>query len=232
MTRNAAPPDYYAILEVSEKASAAQIRDAYKRAALKTHPDRVANDSPEREQRTRRFQLVNDAYYTLSDPTRRQEYDSQRGYYHRSPASDPFTEADDTTGQGYSWAWDFFENQNGGTAPGGRQATEDAQFSDAFEEMMQDEGFSEGRTPNNQQGGNPSTMWGMVGAVSGGALGFIVGNVPGLLAGAVAGNRLGAIRDTKGKSVYEVFQELPQDDRARLLSQLAAKVFSHVASPP
>jgi hypothetical protein len=70
---------------------------------------------------------------------------------------------------------------------------------------MQDEGFSEGQTPN-QQGGNPSTMWGMVGAVSGGALGFIVGNVPGLLAGAVAGNRLGAIRDTKGKSVYEVFR--------------------------
>lgn len=74
--------------------------------------------------------------------------------------------------------------------------------------MMQDEGFSEDRPPN-QQGGNASTMWGMVGAVSGGALGFIVGNVPGLLAGAVAGNRLGAIRDTKGKSVYEVFQVRP-----------------------
>ncbi|KAL7945857.1 DnaJ domain-containing protein [Trichoderma barbatum] len=228
MTRNT-PPDYYAILEVSEKASGAQIRDAYKRAALKTHPDRVANDSPDREQRTRRFQLVNDAYYTLSDPGRRREYDQQRGYYHRSPASDPFTDADDTTpsGQSYSWAWEHFENTSGGTAPNGRQETGNAQFSDAFEEMMRDEGFSEDGTPNPQ---GTSTMWGMVGAVSGGALGFIVGNVPGLLAGAVAGNRLGAIRDTKGKSVYEVFQELPQDDRARLLSQLAAKVFSHVAS--
>lgn len=69
---------------------------------------------------------------------------------------------------------------------------------------MQDEGLEQDGTPNQQ--GNTSTMWGMVGAVSGGALGFIVGNVPGLLAGAVAGNRLGAIRDTKGKSVYEVFQ--------------------------
>jgi hypothetical protein len=48
-----------------------------------------------------------------------------------------------------------------------------------------------------------------------------------MLAGAVAGNRLGAIRDTKGKSVYAVFQELPQGDKARLLSQLATKVFSH-----
>jgi curved DNA-binding protein CbpA len=151
---------------------------------------------------------VNEAYYCLSEPSRRSEYDQQRGYYRHPSASDPFTESDDPTGQSYSWAWDFFENQNGSTAPNGRQATEDAQFSDAFEEMMQDEGFSEGNTPN-QQGGNPSTMWGMVGAVSGGALGFIVGNVPGLLAGAVAGNRLGAIRDTKGKSVYEVFRVRP-----------------------
>ncbi|KAH0526358.1 hypothetical protein TsFJ059_009688 [Trichoderma semiorbis] len=203
MTRNT-PPDYYAILEVSEKASASQIRDAYKRAALKTHPDRVANDSPDREQRTRRFQLVNDAYYTLSDPTRRREYDDQRGYYHVPPASDPFSDAEDSTGQSYSWAWEHFENRNGGTTPSGRQETENAQFSDAFEEMMRDEGFSEDGTPNQQ--GTGSTMWGMVGAVSGGALGFIVGNVPGLLAGAVAGNRLGAVRDAKGKSVYEVFQ--------------------------
>lgn len=73
---------------------------------------------------------------------------------------------------------------------------------------MRDEGFAADGTPNQQPG--TSTMWGMVGAVSGGALGFIVGNVPGLLAGAVAGNRLGAIRDTKGKSVYEVFQVSPQ----------------------
>ncbi|KAJ4173708.1 hypothetical protein NW754_012704 [Fusarium falciforme] len=67
----------------------------------------------------------------------------------------------------------------------------------------------------------------MLGGVSGGALGFIVANVPGMVAGAVAGNRLGAIRDARGKSVYAVFQELPQDDRAKLLSQLAIRVFSH-----
>lgn len=68
-------------------------------------------------------------------------------------------------------------------------------------------------------------FWSIVGAVSGGAMGFIVANVPGALAGAVAGNRLGAIRDAKGKSVYDVFLELPQSDRTRLLSELAAKVF-------
>jgi hypothetical protein len=51
-----------------------------------------------------------------------------------------------------------------------------------------------------------------------------------MVAGAVAGNRLGAVRDTKGKSVYAVFQEMPQADKARLLSGLAAKVFANVVS--
>lgn len=79
-----------------------------------------------------------------------------------------------------------------------------------------------------QDGGTPTgKFWSVVGGLSGGAMGFIVANFPGMLAGAVAGNRLGAIRDTKGKSVYAVFQELPQGDKARLLSQLATKVFSH-----
>lgn len=87
---------------------------------------------------------------------------------------------------------------------------------------MREEGMAEGR--DNHPTGR---FWGMLGGASGGALGFIVANVPGLVAGAVAGNRLGAVRDAKGKSVYSVFQDLPQDDKSRLLSQLAAKVFSH-----
>ena len=90
-----------------------------------------------------------------------------------------------------------------------------------FEEMLKEEGMAE-------NGGTPTgKFWSVVGGLSGGAMGFIVANFPGMLAGAVAGNRLGAIRDSKGKSVYAVFQELPQADKARLLSQLAQKVFSH-----
>lgn len=227
------PPNYYAILEVSDTASTQQIRDAYKRAALKTHPDRVGADSPERAERTRKFQLVNDAYYTLSEPSRRREYDVQRKLFNTSTPADPFEDIPSPDGdqqqQGpqnaYSWAWNYFtKNASGaGTGPApDREQTENAQFSDVFEEMMREEGMAEG--DNNHPTGK---FWSMLGGVSGGALGFIVANVPGLVAGAVAGNRLGAVRDAKGKSVFSVFQELPQADRARLLSQLAAKVFSH-----
>ena len=52
----------------------------------------------------------------------------------------------------------------------------------------------------------------------------------GFFAGAIAGNRLGAIRDRQGKSVYEVFQTMPQTEKAKILSDLAAKVFAHVVS--
>ncbi|KAL6357956.1 hypothetical protein LRP88_08135 [Fusarium phalaenopsidis] len=222
-----APPDYYAILEVSETATTQQIRDAYN-AALKTHPDRVASTSPDRAERTRKFQLVNDAYYTLSDNTRRREYDAQRKLFNTSTPADPFEEDIPEGEEGaapesaYSWAWNFFTNQAGGANAQDREQTENAQFSDVFEEMMREEGMAEG-------GDNHPTgkFWSMLGGVSGGALGFIVANVPGMVAGAVAGNRLGAIRDARGKSVYAVFQELPQDDRAKLLSQLAIRVFSH-----
>ncbi|POR31321.1 Putative J domain-containing protein C63.13 [Tolypocladium paradoxum] len=213
-------------------------------AALKTHPDRVTTDSPERPARTRKFQLVNDAYFTLSDAARRRDYDAQQKLFRGSntAASEPFAADDEGEGadeevppqQGagrahstYSWAWNFFSNQSGRTDGNGgaehRRRTENAQFSDVFEEMMRDEGMAEHDGTNRPT----SKFWGLLGGLSGGALGFIVANVPGMVAGAVAGNRLGAIRDAKGKSVYAVFQELPQDDRARLLSQLAARVFSH-----
>jgi len=218
-----------AILEISESATTTQIRDAYKRQALKTHPDRVPTDSPERATRTRKFQLVNDAYFTLSDPSRRREYDAQRKLFAGSsstrpgashmpggfaPNADPFaeeTEGDANAGgntaeNGFSWAWNFFTGQNGAGAanangaPPDREQTENAQFEDVFEEMLREEGMAE---PSGRPTGK---FWGLMGGLSGGALGFIVGNVPGLVAGAVAGNRLGAIRDAKGKSVYAVFQ--------------------------
>ena len=87
--------------------------------------------------------------------------------------------------------------------------------------MLREEGMAEGNDAR------PTTkFWSVVGGLSGGAMGFIIANFPGAVAGAVAGNRLGAVRDAKGKSVYSVFQELPSEDKRKLLSELAAKVFA------
>ena len=207
----------------------------------------MPSDSPERAERTRKFQLVNDAYYTLSDSNRRREYDAQRrmfGFTSSGPSSstgsstyadpfdDEFEEFDEeipsatggtaASGGFPSWAWNFFTGQaNSANTQQARQENEQAQFGDVFEEMLREEGMAEGdrATPTGK-------FWSIVGGLSGGAMGFIVANFPGMVAGAVAGNRLGAVRDAKGKSVYEVFQELPQADKARMLSDLAAKVFA------
>ncbi|KAK2041861.1 DNAJ domain-containing protein [Colletotrichum somersetense] len=237
MANTGAPPNYYKILEIAETATTQQVRDAYKKAALKTHPDRVPADSPERATRTRKFQLVNDAYYTLSDTQRRREYDAQRKMFGASAGAtygnfsddnddDPAEEVPPQQAGGnaqqsaYSWAWNFFTG--GKPSQEERERAGNQQFGDVFEEMLREEGMAEEGT-NRPTG----SFWGTIGGLSGGALGFIVGNMPGAVAGAVAGNRLGAVRDARGKSVYAVFQELPQPDRARLLTQLAAKIFSH-----
>jgi len=201
------------------------------RAALKHHPDRVPADSPERPRRTKKFQEINDAYYTLSDTTRRRDFDSlrqQSGF--TSSNSGGFTSTDDfkdhtqqqSSGGGFKFPFGF-PNPFGGASTTGAENTQraDEQFSSVFEEMLREEGMAEG-APASTNG----KFWSMIGSVSGGAMGFIVGSVPGAVAGVVAGGKLGAVRDKHHESVYAVFQKLPQGDKARLLSQLAARFLS------
>lgn len=200
-------------------------------AALKTHPDRVPSDSPERTTRTRKFQQVNDAYYTLSDPGRRRDYDAARVFHGFGSGASSSTTNEETpsNGQanpppGFSFPWSSFGFGSKTADPQEKAQYQDEQFGDAFEEMLREEGMAE-------NGGRPTgKFWSVLGGLSGAAMGFIMANFPGMLAGAAAGGKLGSIRDARGMSVYAVFQEMDQTTRMQLLSQLAAKVFAHVAS--
>lgn len=62
---------HYEVLGVSENASLEEIRRAYRRLALKFHPDRSRNPTS-----TERFLQVTEAYRVLSDPDRRAHYDA------------------------------------------------------------------------------------------------------------------------------------------------------------
>ena len=164
----------------------------------------MPSDSPERPARTKKFQKINDAYYTLSDPSRRRDYDAARSY-HGFPStaedSDPDTEEIPRTEKpstgGFPWSSFGFGAKNEHEEE--RYSSE--QFGGMFEEMLREEGMAEGKDAK-----PTGKFWSLVGGLSGGAMGFIVANFPGAIAGAVAGNRLGAVRDAKGKSVYSVFQ--------------------------
>ena len=175
------------------------------RQALKSHPDRVSADSPERPARTKKFQSINDAYYTLSDPSRRHDYDSARtysSYSSSSSAPDPDEEEiPRTEPKGSSFPWSAFGF--GAKGPEQEEKFSSEQFGGVFEEMLREEGMADG-----EHASPTSKFWSVVGGLSGGAMGFIVANFPGAIAGAVAGNRLGAVRDARGKSVYSVFQEV------------------------
>ncbi|HNA89312.1 MAG TPA: DnaJ domain-containing protein [Anaerolineales bacterium] len=63
--------DYYKILGVDRKASADEIRSAYRKLAMKYHPDKNQGDKKAED----RFKEINEAYQVLSDEQKRAHYD-------------------------------------------------------------------------------------------------------------------------------------------------------------
>ncbi len=63
--------DYYDVLGVERGADEAEIKKAYRRVAMKHHPDRNAGDTASEE----KFKEANEAYEVLSDPQKRATYD-------------------------------------------------------------------------------------------------------------------------------------------------------------
>ncbi|XP_059598737.1 uncharacterized protein LOC100247806 isoform X1 [Vitis vinifera] len=70
---------YYSVLGIRRDASSSDIRTAYRKLALKWHPDRWAKNQALAGEAKRRFQQIQEAYSVLSDASKKSMYDA--GFY-------------------------------------------------------------------------------------------------------------------------------------------------------
>ncbi len=84
--------DYYAVLGLEKSASAEQVKKAYRKLALKYHPDKNPGDKQAEE----RFKEITEAYAVLSDPEKKQQYDQfgDSGFHQRFSQEDIFRNVD------------------------------------------------------------------------------------------------------------------------------------------
>lgn len=113
--------DYYEILGVEKGADAEAIKKAYRKLALKYHPDRNKDDSQAEE----KFKQVNEAYAVLSDPEKRKSYDrfGKDGFNRRFNQEDIYRNFDPRDIFGNGFGADIFSRIFGGGRGGPRRGT-------------------------------------------------------------------------------------------------------------
>ncbi|CAL5330121.1 unnamed protein product [Camellia sinensis] len=110
---------YYSILGIRKDASFSDIRTAYRKLALKWHPDRWAKNPGVAGEANRRFQNIQEAYTVLSDESKRSMYDAG--------VLDLFDD-DDDQGMG-DFMYDLFKMMDNNKVTGEVESLEDLQRS-------------------------------------------------------------------------------------------------------
>ncbi|MGC2422211.1 MAG: J domain-containing protein [Candidatus Acidiferrales bacterium] len=135
--------DYYELLGVARKASAKDIRAAYRKLARKYHPDLNPGDKSAEE----KFKQIQEAYENLSDTKKRQMYD-QFGFDVPGPGGMPPRGAEYGGGDAEDIHFDFggFDFGGGGGGAGGG-----ASFRDLFNQVFR--GANAAQAPHEREPG-------------------------------------------------------------------------------
>jgi molecular chaperone DnaJ len=114
--------DFYSVLGVSRQATPDELKKAFRKLAMKFHPDK----NPGNKQAEEKFKEVNEAYDVLSDPKKKQMYD-QFGHtgFQQGQGAGPFRGGHENFGGGF-----------GGFDP--RQGGQGEQFQDMFSDFFGD----------------------------------------------------------------------------------------------
>src|ERR1700694_1601295 len=125
--------DYYELLGVSRKASAKDIRTAFRKLARKYHPDLNPGDKSSEE----KFKQLQEAYDVLSDTKKRQMYD-QHGFYSdnfQGGAPPPSSDTPDSRVNFDFGGFDFGPNTGSG-ASGATGGAGGSTFRDLFSQFF------------------------------------------------------------------------------------------------
>jgi len=138
-----AKQDYYELLGVSKKASAKDIRTAFRKLARKYHPDLNPGDKSSEE----KFKQLQEAYDILSDSKKRQMYDQYGFYSDNIPPGGPGG-GPQQDGEGVNFDFGGFDFGGGSGAQGGG-----ASFRDLFSQFFRG-GRGAGGEPEHEPGGD------------------------------------------------------------------------------
>jgi len=138
--------DYYELLGVPRKASAKDIRTAFRKLARKYHPDLNPGDKSAEE----KFKQLQEAYDVLSDSKKRQMYDQYGFYSDNIPPGGPGSSYG-TGDEGANVNFDFggFDFGGGTGAAGGASS-----FRDLFSQFFSGGRGSAGMEPEHESGGD------------------------------------------------------------------------------
>ncbi len=120
--------DYYQVLGVARDASAEDVKKAYRKLALRWHPDRHP-EGEERQRAEETFKRVSEAYEVLSDPEKRARYDRFGESWQHGQEFTPPAGARRMSREEFERAFGGGGGGGGGSAGG---------FSDFFAEMFGD----------------------------------------------------------------------------------------------